>query len=438
MAAIERSRRAASITPLLGGTSRRQARAPTTVSWIARFPAISDCASPNKFVAAYRAQQHQRRGRARPDAFHSAEPRRALRPAQLIAGLTWDFSTGPHWQHRLFGFETTFTALPDPLSALLSFARSLSTNAVFRVRHKPSPQPIAISLQSPAISTTAPTSRANRLRRPPFRPPAPATNMKSKMPALADLDGLHARRNNQAGFLDGRWQPPAPRFQRRLPRRRQRQLSAPAACPAPAPPTPCAMAAIFGAPRGSASLRSGHQGTVLDQSFGSDPCYPAIRLASRREPHHPRRRRAAPGSRQGEYSLPTSSITIFADIVSFTSCFPGGPCPVTPPAGCPIRIWHVFQYRSRPRPRGHLERQLSPRAQEWLSLSGNYTYDDTRVIVSPNAFDPVELPGNRLLRRPVNSGNLVLDGAFSRFNGNLAGVFVGRRTDSDFFFRRSA
>ena len=46
----------------------------------------------------------------------------------------------------------------------------------------------------------------------------------------------------------------------------------------------------------------------------------------------------------------------------------------------------------------------------------------------------MELPGNRLLRRPVNAGNIVLDGAFKRFNANLAGVFVGRRTDSDFLF----
>jgi len=54
------------------------------------------------------------------------------------------------------------------------------------------------------------------------------------------------------------------------------------------------------------------------------------------------------------------------------------------------------------------------------------------VLQAPNAFDPSLLAGNRLFRRPVNSGNLILNASFRRMNWNLAGYFVGRRTDSDF------
>ncbi|MGH9677386.1 MAG: TonB-dependent receptor domain-containing protein, partial [Candidatus Acidiferrum sp.] len=42
------------------------------------------------------------------------------------------------------------------------------------------------------------------------------------------------------------------------------------------------------------------------------------------------------------------------------------------------------------------------------------------------------LPGNHLLRRPVNSGSLTLNAAFRRFNLTLGGYFTGVRTDSDF------
>ncbi|MGC1619701.1 MAG: TonB-dependent receptor [Candidatus Acidiferrum sp.] len=68
----------------------------------------------------------------------------------------------------------------------------------------------------------------------------------------------------------------------------------------------------------------------------------------------------------------------------------------------------------------------------WLNLAGNYTYDDSRVLESPNAFDPTELPGNHLARRPVNSGSLTLNAAFRRVGVTIGGYFTGVRTDSDF------
>ena len=66
------------------------------------------------------------------------------------------------------------------------------------------------------------------------------------------------------------------------------------------------------------------------------------------------------------------------------------------------------------------------------SITGSYSYDDSRVLRAPNAFDLASIPGNRLLRRPVHSVNLILNAAFARMNWNLAGYFTGPRTDSSF------
>ncbi len=122
----------------------------------------------------------------------------------------------------------------------------------------------------------------------------------------------------------------------------------------------------------------------------------------------------------------------FRDVISFTDCLSRRPLPGRDPSGClapalaliSIPISHVPVG-------GHLVGQWQ--LAKNLGLSANYTYDDSRVLVSPNATDPAELPGNHLLRRPVNSGNVMLDGGIRRFHGNLAATFVGRRTDSDFF-----
>ena len=70
----------------------------------------------------------------------------------------------------------------------------------------------------------------------------------------------------------------------------------------------------------------------------------------------------------------------------------------------------------------------------WLRIVGNYTHDDSRVVTSPNAFDPALLPGNHLLRRPVDSGSVSLLAAWKNITGSFAGYFSGERTDSDFLF----
>ncbi len=68
----------------------------------------------------------------------------------------------------------------------------------------------------------------------------------------------------------------------------------------------------------------------------------------------------------------------------------------------------------------------------WLAVKANYSFDDSRVLRTVPTAPSVEQPGNHLLRRPVNSGNLWFNANYRRLNFNLAGYFSGRRTDSDF------
>jgi vitamin B12 transporter len=125
----------------------------------------------------------------------------------------------------------------------------------------------------------------------------------------------------------------------------------------------------------------------------------------------------------------------FYNIVSFAFCSPLPPpstnntCGVTFP-GAPPSFGYFFN-TDRARARGTTA-TVEARPLSWITLMGNYTYDDSLVLSAPNASDPSELPGNRLIRRPLNSGTLTASGAFRRFSVSIAGYFSGVRTDSDF------
>lgn len=75
---------------------------------------------------------------------------------------------------------------------------------------------------------------------------------------------------------------------------------------------------------------------------------------------------------------------------------------------------------------------IEVRATRWLNIDGNYSYDDSKVLQSPNASDPALLPGNRLLKRPLNAANVAFNAHYRQFNWSLTGHYEGQRTDSDF------
>jgi len=113
----------------------------------------------------------------------------------------------------------------------------------------------------------------------------------------------------------------------------------------------------------------------------------------------------------------------FYNVISF------GVIPPPPGSGC--SFFGNFFNTDLARARGvNLSMEAQP--ARWLTVTGNYTFDDTRVLASPNASDPALIAGSRLIRRPLHSGSLVLNAAYRRLNINLAGYFSGVRTDSDF------
>jgi vitamin B12 transporter len=128
----------------------------------------------------------------------------------------------------------------------------------------------------------------------------------------------------------------------------------------------------------------------------------------------------------------------FYNIVSFAFCVATDPadptinnCGIVIP-GAPPDFGFFFN-TDRALARG-INLSGEARVNRWLRLAGNYTYDDTRVLEAPNVFDPSQLPGNQLLRRPVNSGSFTLNVAHRHFGFTMGGYFSGVRTDSDFLF----
>jgi vitamin B12 transporter len=235
--------------------------------------------------------------------------------------------------------------------------------------------------------------------------------------------GLHARRNNQAGFLDARWQPIA-----RLTLNAGARAEDNASFGTRVVPRAGASYAVriangaFGDTRLRASYGLGIVEPRFDQSFSTDPCFPGDpKLA-------PEQSRTVHAGIEQTLASDRVRVTVdyfdnrFHNIISFGVLS-------APPPGC-LFAGTFFNTDLAVSRGGNLSTEA--RLTRWLSASGNYTYDPTRVLAAPNAFDPSQIPGNRLLRRPVNSGNLVLNAAFKRMNWNVAGYFTGRRTDSDF------
>jgi vitamin B12 transporter len=79
------------------------------------------------------------------------------------------------------------------------------------------------------------------------------------------------------------------------------------------------------------------------------------------------------------------------------------------------------------------EVELQARLRSRLRLTTAYTYTSTQILDNPAPVNSLYNPGEPLLRRPKHSATLLLSYLGSRWGANLAGSFVGRRPDSDFF-----
>jgi outer membrane cobalamin receptor len=236
--------------------------------------------------------------------------------------------------------------------------------------------------------------------------------------------GLHVRRNNQAGFLDARWQPIAQLTLSAGTRAEDNANFGTRVAPRAGIAYALRMAqGAFGDTRLHASYGQGIVEPRFDQSFGTDPCFPGNPSLS---PEQSRTIHAG-----AEQKLASDRVRLTADyfdnrfhnIISFQEDTPSAACLATH-----ATFAGSFFNTNLARARG-ANLAGEARLAHWLSASANYTYDSTRTLSAPNTFDPNYIPGSRLLRRPVNSGNIVLNVAFRRMNWNLSGYFTGRRDD---------
>jgi len=315
---------------------------------------------------------------------------------QFSGNLSWTFNTGSHWTHRLAGMESRFldtTGFPD----FIFFETAQFNRAGF--------------LEQSTYT---------------FRQGAATAGYQYEVENADpnNLSGLHARRNNQAGFLDARWQP----FSRLT-------LSAGARAEANTNfgtrvvPRVGAVFALrrsqnfLGDTRARISYGQGIEEPTIFQSFGADPCNPGNPSL------RPERSRTFNFGIDQYFSVDRFRVSAgyftnqFRDLIN-QSVGPANPICFS---GNEMLYFNTDLSRAR-----GMNWSGEAHLYHWLVLKGNYSYDDTRVLRTVSSAPAIEQPGNHLLRRPVNSGNLWLSANAYRFNFNLAGYFTGVRTDSDF------
>jgi vitamin B12 transporter len=348
----------------------------------------------------------------------------------------WDFATGKHWHHQLMGAESynrQFSA--DPVQSFFAtdpfaFCPQSSPTAVATAEFCDFTSPGSLFKYNRA-SVNAQTSY--------LLPNFGATagyQYEVENASIPFLAAGHVRRNNQAGFLDFRYSP-HPRASLNFGVRAEAN-------------------GYFGTrvvPRVGASLA-----LLQGRGFWGETRLRAFYGEGIKEPRFDQLFNDQFGdlgnpSLKPEFSK-TWSIGIeqkltndrvkltaeyfsnrFYDLISFAFCSPlappdtGNSCGLMIP-GAPSSFGFFFN-TDRARARGtNITAELQ--ALRWLHLAGSYSYVDSLVLAAPNAFDPSETPGNRLIRRPVNSGTFTAIAAWRRMGVALSSYFTGQRADSDF------
>jgi vitamin B12 transporter len=346
------------------------------------------------------------------------------------SNATWDFATGKHWHHQISGSE--FYDWQHSYNPQQSFYATDTTVGC------PQANPTSVATAEFCDFTGDSHLQYNRAN-----VAAQSSYILSKFgvtggyeyevenAVLTSINVPHARRNNQAGFLDFRYRP-HPRASINFGGRAEANAN-------------------FGTrvvPRVGASL-------VLryGKSFWGDTLYRVFYGQGIKEPRFDQ----IYGDNFGDFGNPslkaessknwTTGIeqklmrdrvrvsaeyfsNHFYNMVTFAFCdMQNNFCNLTSPVQ-PSGFGYFFNTDSA-RARG-ASVTGETKFTRWLNFAGNYTYDDTRVLVAASPFDPTELPGNHLLRRPVNSGSLTMNAAFRNFSLTIGGYFSGIRTDSDF------
>jgi vitamin B12 transporter len=348
------------------------------------------------------------------------------------ANAHWDFTTGTHWHNEISGSEAYNRAFSaNPLQSFYStdpFAGCPQTN----------PSAVATGefcdFTSPGNSSRFNRSSLNASTAYILRNLTASAGYQYEV-ENGDISFLgigHLRRKNQGGYLDFRYQP-------------IRRVSLDFAARAEAnenfgtrvTPRVGASFALHNGGRGfwgDTRYRIAYGEGIIEpqfsQSFGSDPCSPG-------NPNlKPEESKTWNTGIEQKLAHDRADISLeyfsnrFYDVISFTSCFPGSGCSIPQPPGCGF-FWGNFFNTDLSRARG-INFTARTRFLHFFSGIANYSYDDSKVLISPNAFDPSQVAGNRLLRRPLHSGSVTVNVAYRAFTFTIASYFTGPRTDSDF------
>jgi len=307
---------------------------------------------------------------------------------QLSANLTWSFQTGEHWSHQFSGMESRYYSI----SGFPPFGNF------------PNQANRAGGLAQSTYS---------------FRRGAATAGYQYEVENVASA---RARRNNQGGFLDARWAPIS-----RLTLSAGGRAEANANFGTRVVPRVGAVLALryakgfVGNTRARIAYGQGIEEPTALESFDTDPCSPG-------NPNlRPQRSRTFHAGLDQYFDADRFrvSATYFAnEFRDLITSVPGTR------GGCPFGSI-MFLNTNRARARG-VNFSTTARLTRWLSLNGNYSFDDSRVLQSSTAGTGFQQPGDHLLRRPVNSGNVWLNAGYRRFNFNVNAYFTGVRTDSDF------
>lgn len=312
---------------------------------------------------------------------------------QLSANLSWTFQTGSHWSHRVSATEARYfsdSGFPPFGSALNQANRAggwAQSTYTFRKGA------FTAGYQDEVENATS-----------------------------SGFGFVHGHRNNQGGFLDARWSP-IPRLTLSAGGRAEANASFGTRV------VPRAGAVLglwhgkglWGDTRARVSYGEGIEEPTILESFNTDPCSlgnPNLR------PQRSRTVNVGVDQYVADDRIRVSATYFtnrFRDLITFVT--------LAQP-GCPFGDTQVLN-TDLSRARG-VNVSTAVRALHWLSLNGNYSFDDTRVLRTSASPAGALVPGDHLIRRPVHSGNVRLNANYRGFNFNMNAYFTGARHDSDF------
>ena len=341
----------------------------------------------------------------------------------FTSALTGDFATGEHWRHHVGVTETflrqdfnnplsSYFLDPDPFDSCTGMPRSPkavpSDFCDFTFSAHNSFNRVDIDAQTSYLGRNGSVTAGYFYE--------------IENGYLSDI-GSHARRNNQAGYLEARYQ----FFNRLTATAGVRAEDNDSFGTRVVPRVGLAFLArkgddTFGATRLRFTYGQGIKEPSLDQSFGTDPCFPG-------NPNlNPERSNSTHGGVEQSFFADRLRVSLdgfynrFHDMISFGEA-------MLPGCGFAGTYFNTDLARA-----AGVNVNIEAKPARWLRIVAGYAYDDSLVIKAPNATDPATIAGNRLLRRPLNSGSITVNAAYRRVNFNVVGYYSGSRTDSDFLF----